>query len=241
MRYDVPRWSGRCSVVASGTRSTKNEPDPVPCCGDDVHHFAARRRRDHDERALDRVGELDRVVAAASSPARRHCSSANRASASRRSLSCPSRVGGGRYAGAADRAEESVAQVANGRRLGDVPAGLDVAARRRRRRERLLRERRPTLCVVDSSPHERRRPRSTPFGATGRHVRTTVFGRERDGVALLIVGHVTKDGELAGPRSRAPRRHGDQNRRDATDRCDSFERSSTASVDRRSRTVGDGA
>jgi len=63
MRYDVPslEWSlfGLWRVEHARRRTNRI---PVPCCGDDVHHFAARRRRDHDERALDRVGELDRVV-----------------------------------------------------------------------------------------------------------------------------------------------------------------------------------
>jgi DNA repair protein RadA/Sms len=103
-------------------------------------------------------------------------------------------------------AEESVAQVARrARRLGAVPAGLDVAASTDVDvAEELLRSRRPTLCVVDSISAM---SDSTLGGVAGsvpqvRHVaeRLCSVAKETD-VALLLVGHVTKDGELAGPRA----------------------------------------
>jgi DNA repair protein RadA/Sms len=103
-------------------------------------------------------------------------------------------------------AEESVAQVARrARRLGAVPAGLDVAASTDVDvAEELLRSRRPTLCVVDSISAM---SDSALGGVAGsvpqvRHVaeRLCSVAKETD-VALLLVGHVTKDGELAGPRA----------------------------------------
>ena len=103
-------------------------------------------------------------------------------------------------------AEESVAQVAQrARRLGDVPAGLDVAATTNvEAAEQLLRDRRPTLCVVDSISAMS----DDVVGAVAGSVSQIRRAAERlcsvakeTGVALLIVGHVTKDGELAGPRT----------------------------------------
>jgi predicted ATP-dependent serine protease len=49
-------------VVASGTRSTKNDRIQGPGVAADVHDVAARRRRDHDEVHSTGVGELDRVL-----------------------------------------------------------------------------------------------------------------------------------------------------------------------------------
>ncbi|HXC18710.1 MAG TPA: ATPase domain-containing protein [Acidimicrobiales bacterium] len=103
-------------------------------------------------------------------------------------------------------AEESVAQVAQrARRLGDVPAGLDVAATTNvEAAEQLLRDRRPTLYVVDSISAMS----DDAVGAVAGSVSQIRRAAERlcsvakeTGVALLIVGHVTKDGELAGPRT----------------------------------------
>ncbi len=103
-------------------------------------------------------------------------------------------------------AEESVAQVARrARRLGDVPAGVVVTAPPDTKvAEELLRSRRPSLCVVDSVS-------AMSDGALGgvagsvpqvRHVAERLCAAAKEvGVALLLVGHVTKDGELAGPRA----------------------------------------
>jgi DNA repair protein RadA/Sms len=103
-------------------------------------------------------------------------------------------------------AEESVNQVARrARRLGAVPPGLEVTATTDVDvAEELVRTLRPTLCVVDSIS-------AMSDGALGnvagsvpqvRHVaeRLCSVAKETD-VALLFVGHVTKDGELAGPRA----------------------------------------
>jgi DNA repair protein RadA/Sms len=103
-------------------------------------------------------------------------------------------------------AEESVAQVAQrARRLGDVPEGLEVAASTNVDvAEQLVRERRPTLCVIDSISAMSDESLSSVAGSVPqiRHVAERLCSVAKEtGVALLIVGHVTKDGELAGPRA----------------------------------------
>ncbi len=103
-------------------------------------------------------------------------------------------------------AEESVAQVAQrARRLGDVPSGLEVAASTNVDvAEQLVRERRPTLCVIDSISAMSDDALASVAGSVPqiRHVAERLCSVAKEtGVALLIVGHVTKDGELAGPRT----------------------------------------
>jgi DNA repair protein RadA/Sms len=102
--------------------------------------------------------------------------------------------------------EESPAQVAQrARRLGDVPAGLEVLETRDVDTvERLLVERRPTLCVVDSVSALGDDARGGVAGSVPqvRHVAERLCALAKaTGTALLIIGHVTKDGELAGPRA----------------------------------------
>ena len=103
-------------------------------------------------------------------------------------------------------AEESVAQVAQrARRLGDVPEGLEVAASTDVEvAQQLLRDRRPTLCVIDSVSAMSDDALASVAGSVPqvRHVAERLCSVAKEtGVALLIVGHVTKDGELAGPRA----------------------------------------
>ena len=103
-------------------------------------------------------------------------------------------------------AEESVAQVAQrARRLGDVPEGLDVAASTSLEvAEQLLCERRPALCVVDSVSAMSDDALGSVAGSVSqvRHVAERLCSVAKEtGVALMLVGHVTKDGELAGPRA----------------------------------------
>jgi DNA repair protein RadA/Sms len=103
-------------------------------------------------------------------------------------------------------AEESVAQVAQrARRFGEVPAGLDVAATTNvDDAEQLIRDVRPTLCVIDSISAMSDDAMTSVAGSVPqvRHVAERLCTvAKATGVALLIVGHVTKDGELAGPRA----------------------------------------
>jgi len=103
-------------------------------------------------------------------------------------------------------AEESPHQVAQrARRLGDVPRGLEVAATTDVvAAEGLLSERRPALCVVDSISAMSDESLASVTGSVPqiRHAaeRLCAAAKAND-TALVLVGHVTKDGELAGPRA----------------------------------------
>jgi DNA repair protein RadA/Sms len=103
-------------------------------------------------------------------------------------------------------AEESEPQVAQrARRLGAVPRGLDVAVTSNiDAAVELLQARKRTLCVVDSISAMRDDTLASVAGS----VSQVRLGAERlcsvakmTGTALVLIGHVTKDGELAGPRA----------------------------------------
>ena len=102
--------------------------------------------------------------------------------------------------------EESAAQVAQrARRFGEVPTGLDVATTTNvHSGEALLRERRRTLCVVDSISAMSDDTLASAVGSVPQ-IRNAAerlcSAAKATGSALLLIGHVTKDGELAGPRA----------------------------------------
>jgi DNA repair protein RadA/Sms len=103
-------------------------------------------------------------------------------------------------------AEESTSQVAQrARRMGEVPRGLDVAVTTDvQLAERLIRERRPTLCVVDSISAMSDESLASVAGSVPqiRHAAELLCASAKaSATALVLVGHVTKDGELAGPRT----------------------------------------
>ncbi len=103
-------------------------------------------------------------------------------------------------------AEESTSQVAQrARRMGDVPAGLDVAATTDvAAAEQLLRDRRPVLAVIDSISALSDDALASVAGSVPqvRHAAERLCAVAKStGTALVLVGHVTKDGELAGPRT----------------------------------------
>ena len=103
-------------------------------------------------------------------------------------------------------AEESTSQVAQrARRLGEVPPGLDVAATTDvSAAEQLLRDRRAALCVIDSISAMSDDTLPSVAGSVPqiRHAAERLCGAAKAvGTALVLVGHVTKDGELAGPRT----------------------------------------
>ena len=103
-------------------------------------------------------------------------------------------------------AEESASQVAQrARRLGDVPCGLEVGATTSvDAAEELLRARRPTLCVIDSISAMSDDSLSSVAGSVSqvRHAAERLCSAAKSTVtSLMLVGHVTKDGELAGPRT----------------------------------------
>lgn len=102
--------------------------------------------------------------------------------------------------------EESAAQVAQrARRFGEVPSGLEVATTTNvQSAEALLRERRRTLCVVDSISAMSDDTLTSAVGSVPQ-IRNAAerlcSAAKATGTALLLIGHVTKDGELAGPRA----------------------------------------
>jgi DNA repair protein RadA/Sms len=103
-------------------------------------------------------------------------------------------------------AEESPSQVAQrARRLGEVPGGLDVVATTDvGAAEVLLRERRPALCVIDSisAMSDDSLPSVAGSVPQVRRCAERLCGAAKtSATALILVGHVTKDGELAGPRT----------------------------------------
>jgi DNA repair protein RadA/Sms len=103
-------------------------------------------------------------------------------------------------------AEESASQVAQrARRLGEVPARLDVATTTSvTSAGELLGERRRALCVIDSISAMSDDALSSVVGSVPQiraaAERLCAIAKATD-TALLLIGHVTKDGELAGPRA----------------------------------------
>ena len=103
-------------------------------------------------------------------------------------------------------AEESPHQVARrARRLGDVPPTLEVIATTDvAAAERLLRDGPFLVCVVDSISAMSDESLASVVGSVPqiRHAAERLCAAAKaNGTALVLVGHVTKDGELAGPRT----------------------------------------
>ena len=188
------------------------------------------------------IGELDRVLGGGHRPGLADpASAASRGSASRRSCSRPRPVVGAApvlYA----TGEESAAQVRlRAARLGllDAPAGdRDRGPRRARRRadRRGRPGRRARRCVVvDSIQTATVDELDGAAGSVGQVRESTLRLMEfakGEGIAVMLVGHVTKDGSIAGPEdARAPRRRGGHaSRASGSRRCGSSARRRTASA-----------
>jgi DNA repair protein RadA/Sms len=202
-----PRWSGRCSGCGEWNtldeERTTSKTNVTPTSTTSLRDVAATTATVHSTG----VGELDRVLGggfiAGSTTllfGEPGVGKSTLALMSLRELAATS------TSVLLIAAEESVAQVAQrARRLGDVPAGLDVAASTNvDAAEQLIRERRPTLCVIDSISAMSDDAVASIAGSVPqiRHVAERLCSVAKEtGVALLIVGHVTKDGDLAGPRA----------------------------------------
>ena len=103
-------------------------------------------------------------------------------------------------------AEESAGQVAQrARRLGPVPEGLDVATTTSVATAlALIDERRPQVCVIDSISAMSDDDLGGVAGSVSqvRNAAARLCNMAKaTSTALILVGHVTKDGELAGPRA----------------------------------------
>lgn len=103
-------------------------------------------------------------------------------------------------------AEESAGQVAErARRLGEIPTGLDVATTTSVAATlALIDARRPRVCVIDSisAVSDDEVPGVAGSVPQVRNAAERLCSAAKaTSTALILVGHVTKDGELAGPRT----------------------------------------
>ena len=103
-------------------------------------------------------------------------------------------------------AEESAGQVAGrARRLGPVPEGVEVATTTSApAAAALITRRAPAMCVVDSvsAMSDDGLPSATGSVPQVRQAAERLCAvAKAEGTALVLVGHVTKDGDLAGPRA----------------------------------------
>jgi DNA repair protein RadA/Sms len=204
----APRWSGRCSGCGEWNTLDEERTTTKPrvsTATTALHDVAATTACVHSTG----VGELDRVLGggfiAGSTTLLFGEPGVGKSTLALMSLRELATLKEGVLLIAA---EESVAQVAQrARRLGHVPPGLEVAATTNVDvAEQLLRVRRPMLCVVDSISAMSDESLTSIAGSVPqiRHAAERLCSVAKEtGVALLIVGHVTKDGELAGPRALA--------------------------------------
>ncbi|HUY16693.1 MAG TPA: ATPase domain-containing protein, partial [Acidimicrobiales bacterium] len=204
---NTPRWQGRC-----GTCDEWNSIDDVPTTsaprGSRVVTTSLRDVADEDSAVTPSgVGELDRVLGggfvAGSTTLLYGEPGVGKSTLALMTLRALALSGADVVLIAS---EESAAQVAQrARRFGEVPTGLDVAITTNvHSAEALLRERRRTLCVVDSISAMSDDTLASAVGSVPQ-IRNAAerlcSAAKATGSALLLIGHVTKDGELAGPRA----------------------------------------
>lgn len=204
---NTPRWQGRC-----GTCDEWNSIDEVPTTssakGDRVLTTSLRDVADEDSAVKPSgVGELDRVLGggfvAGSTTLLYGEPGVGKSTLALMTLRALALAGADVVLVAS---EESAAQVAQrARRFGEVPSGLEVATSTNvHSAEALLRERRRTLCVVDSISAMSDDTLTSAVGSVPQ-IRNAAerlcSAAKATGTALLLIGHVTKDGELAGPRA----------------------------------------
>ncbi len=202
----APRWQGRCSACAQWN-SLDEVSGTVPARTSVVSSALRDVRYESSELVSSGIGELDRVLGGGFVPG------------STTLLFGEPGVGKSTLALLVLRAlslreenvlliaaEESATQVARrARRFGEVPAGLEIATTTSiGDAADLLASAPRALCVVDSISAMSDDALASASGSVPQ-IRN---GAERlcaiaksMGTALLLIGHVTKDGELAGPRA----------------------------------------
>jgi DNA repair protein RadA/Sms len=201
----APRWQGRCSACAQwNTLDEVSGPTPARTS---VTASVLRDVADESSELVPSgIGELDRVLGGGF------------VAGSTTLLYGEPGVGKSTLALMALRAlaedhqvllvaaEESAPQIAQrARRLGAVPGGLEVATTTRvDAAADLLGERRRTLCVIDSISAMSDDAIASVVGSVPQ-VRAAAERlccvAKATGTPLVLIGHVTKDGELAGPRA----------------------------------------
>jgi len=202
-----PKWSGRCA--GCGEWNTLDEARNAGART--VANLATTSLREvRDEQLALRstgVGELDRVlgggVVAGSTTLLFGEPGVGKSTLALMALRALAASGASVLLIAAEESEAQVAQRA--RRLGEVPDGLDVVSTTDvRAAHQLIAARRPTLVVVDSISAMSDDALASVAGSVPqiRHgAELLCQGAKSTGTALVLVGHVTKDGELAGPRT----------------------------------------